>query len=116
MAYMRIRNGYAYICEKVKVQGRWKEETLASLGKIISEENVKRGNLIKEHGNKLDPETNIGRKDFEELKKLLLEEINEGSKKRETGIEEIWVYKNDNEETFLIKTSRGMYFELSEKW
>jgi hypothetical protein len=38
MPYLRVRNGYVYICDKVKEKGRWKERALKSLGCIYSED------------------------------------------------------------------------------
>ena len=50
MAYLRTRNGYGYVCKKVKKEGEWKEETIVPLGKIKNEENKKRLKWIVETG------------------------------------------------------------------
>ena len=57
MPYFRKRNGYGYICRKVKKNGRWKEETLESLGKIMSKEAEELIEWVKEHGTEIEPTT-----------------------------------------------------------
>lgn len=69
MVYFRIRNGYGYICRKVKVKGRWKEETLESLGKIRTKKEEELIKCVKEHGEKIELSPEEEREILEEINK-----------------------------------------------
>ena len=89
MAYLRTRNGYGYVCKKVKKEGQWKEETIIGLGKI-TEENKERMKWIAETGMELELTND------EELLNDLREELGDRAKGKELEIKREWSYPEDN--------------------
>ncbi|GEM_PF-2803147 len=98
MSYLRRRNGYGYICEKVKngETGEWEERTIHSFGKITSKEQEEEWEWIAKTGE----EQILDEKECADFAEEMEEEIQELQKKypkRKILIKSVWEYPESQE-------------------
>lgn len=94
MAYLRRRNGYGYICEKVKQpNGNWKERTILSLGKIKNKEEEEKMAWMAKTGREDIP----SKEDAEDYYKDMINEFADRYPGIEIVIKNIWLYPETKE-------------------
>lgn len=114
MAYIRVRNNYIYICEKIKDKnGKWKEKTVKSCGRYLNETELQYWSQFE----KLVVGKNIELSEYEALKIRLVEDYSNAANNIEketiavTDIKELRVLTVGEDQTIGV-VKYGGFIEL----